>query len=84
MDYNGLQWIQVTMDYNDNGLQWPLQWPTMTMDFNDTGLQWTTIKWTTMDYNGRRWTTMDFNGITTMDYNKINGCFIVVSVVHCN
>ena len=85
MDYNGLQWIQITMDYNYNdyngcynGLK--LQWITMTMNYK---LQWTTnyndyngcynelqITMTT-NYNGLQWTTIS----TTMaNYNKISHC----------
>ena len=81
-DYNGLQWIQITMDYNytdyngcHNGLQ--SQWTTMTMDYK---LHWTTnyndyngcynglqITMTT-NYNGLQWTTIS----TTMaNYYKI-------------
>ena len=95
MNYNGLQWIQITMDYNYNdcngkynGLQ--LQWITMTMDYK---LQWTTNYndynscynelQITMDYNyiGLKWTTIS----TTMaNYNKIMFFFIVGHCCHCS
>ena len=97
MNYNELQWIQITMNYNYNGSNGCyngllLQWITMTMDYNYNGLQitmttmaviidyklqWTTI---TMDYNdnGLQWTTIS---TTLANYNKINGFFIVVTIV---
>ena len=43
MNFNGLQLIQITMDYKLQWLQWLLQWTT---NYNDYKLQWTT-----MDYN---------------------------------
>ena len=53
MNYNELQWIQITMDYNYNdyngcynGLQ--IQWITMTMNYK---LQWATMNYN-INYNG--------------------------------
>ena len=71
MNYNELQWIQITMNYNYNGSNGcynglPLQWITMTMDYNYNGLQ---ISMTTMAV------TLDYKLQWTTNYNDFNGCY---------
>ena len=62
-DYNGLEWITMTMSYNG------LRWIQITMDYNYNDyngcynglkLQWTTM---TMDYNGLQY---QLQWLTTM------------------